>query len=124
LHPLLVAALKVDDGGVAEVLEGLGSQHRAQTGLAVEHDRRRGVADGGSNPELEKAAADVRRRLEMSVAVLVGVAHVNNDDLFAGGQSAGDLGRPLLGDHLSRLGKHVLQGLHDSILPHSRSVQG
>ena len=48
----------------------------------------------------------------MTVAVLVGVAHVNDDDLFAGGQTAGDLGRPLLGDDLPCIREHVLQRFH------------
>ena len=48
----------------------------------------------------------------MTVAVLVGVAHVNDDDLFAGGETSSDLGRPLFGDDLPRLSEHVLQGFH------------
>src|SRR5262249_18346159 len=79
---------------------------------AVEHDRRGRLADRGAHTELEEAAADVRRRLEMTVPVLVGVAHVNDYDLFPRGQAPPDVGRPLLRDDLPCLAQPVLQPLH------------
>src|SRR5262249_48474428 len=83
-----------------------------EAGLAVEHDRCRRVADSCSDPELEEPPADVARRLEMAIAILVGIANVDDYELFAGGQTAGDLGRALLRDDLPGLREHVFQGLH------------
>ena len=48
----------------------------------------------------------------MAVAELVGIPYVDDHDLFACVETAGDLGRPLLGDDLPRFAEHVLQGLH------------
>ncbi len=48
----------------------------------------------------------------MAVAILVGVAHVNDDELFAGGETVGDVRRAFLGDDLPRLGEHVLERFH------------
>jgi len=50
----------------------------------------------------------------MAVAKLVGVAHVDDDDLVTLGETPGDLGRPLLGNDLPRFREHVFQGLHGS----------
>jgi hypothetical protein len=117
LHPLLVAALQVDDGLIAELLEGLARQHGAKTGLAVEDDGRGLVGDGAGHPKLQEAPADVGRALDVAVAVLVGVADVDDRQGLPGPEAALEVGRPLLGDDLPRLVNHLPQRLHEPMLP-------
>src|SRR5438270_1671109 len=47
--------------------------------LAVDDHRGLGIRHGGADPELEKAAADIRRALDVAVPILVGIAHVDQD---------------------------------------------
>ena len=115
LRPLLEAALQVGHVLVAQVVEGLGRQHRAQPGLAVEddgrlRDRRRRVPMRNSR----KPRLMLRGRLDGAVAVLVGIAHVDEHQRLVGVDAALELLRTLLGDDLSGLGQHLLERLHGS----------
>src|SRR5204863_476962 len=120
LRPLLEPALEVDDVLVAELLERLRGEQRAQARLAVEDDRRARIRDRRADPELEEPAADVRRGLEVAVAVLVRVPDVDDHDLVARLQTTLEVRRPLLGDDLPGLGEHLLERLHGSILLYSQ----
>src|SRR5688572_22704767 len=112
LRPLLIAAVQVDDGLVAELFEGLRRQHRPQTGLAVEHHGRRRIAHGGADAELEESAADVRGRLDVAVTVLVRITHVDDDGWGVRLEPACEVLRALLGNDLPRLREHLPQGFH------------
>ncbi len=119
LGPLLEAALEVRHVVVAQVLEGLGRQHRAQTALAVQHDGRRGVGGGAADAELEKAPADVGRGLDEAVAILVGIADVDEHQRLARVDPLLDLGRALLGNHRPGLRQHLLERFHVLLLGRS-----
>src|SRR5262249_51671094 len=112
LCPLLIAALEVDDVGVPEILERLGGQDRAPPGLAVEDDGRRGIRDDAPDAELEKAATDIGRGLDVAVAILVRVAHVDDADRLARSDASLEFGGALLGYDRSGLGNHLFEGSH------------
>src|SRR5207245_10586939 len=111
LHPLLVAALEVDDGRVTELLERLRGENRAEPRLAIEDDGGRWIGDRGAHPELQEAATDVRRGLEMAVAVLVGIADVDDAHRVTRCGTALDLPGPLLGHDLASLTAACCQAL-------------
>src|SRR5439155_4984860 len=100
-------------------------EHGAEPRLAVEDDGRRGVGHRGADAELEEAATDVRGRLDVAVAVLVGITNVDDDDRFSRLQTALELLRPFLWYDLPCFREHLLQGLHGSdITPISGRFKG
>src|SRR5438445_6825 len=70
----------------------------------------------GADAELEEAAADIGGRLDEAVAVLVGIAHVDEQHRLAGVQAPLQLRRALFRDDLPGLGQHLLQRLHHWLL--------
>ena len=116
LDPLLVATLEIHDVAVAEVLERLGGEHRAQPRLTVENDRRLGIADHAAHAEFEKAAAHVRGRLDVAVAVFVGIAHVDEYGLAPRSQPPLHVERPLFRHHSPGLGQDRLERRRHRVL--------
>src|SRR5207302_3062588 len=112
LGPLLEAAFEVDDRRVAEVPERLGGQHRTEARLAVDDHRRLWIRHRGADPELEKAAANIRCALDVAVPILVGIAYVDQRDRLAGPDPPAQLLRALLWDDLASLSQHILQSFH------------
>src|SRR5215831_1402624 len=112
LRPALEPTLEVDHVRVAEVVERLGREHRAKARLAVEHYGGGRLGSHGADPELEEAAADVRRGLDGPVAILIGIPHIDHRYGFGRVEPLLELGRWLLRNDLPSLRQHFLQRLH------------
>src|SRR5438309_90681 len=116
LRPLLEAALEIDDRLVAELLQLPGGEHGAQPRLAVQDDRRRGIAHRTRDAEFEEATADVGGRLDVAVAVLVGIAHVDDDGRGSRLEAPLEVLGPFFGHHLPGLGEgRVALALGDNV---------
>ena len=64
----------------------------------------------------QEAAADIRGGLDVAVAVLVGIADIDEHERLLGVDALLDVRRALLGHHLPGLGQHLLERLHRWLL--------
>src|SRR3989442_561329 len=109
---LWIPAAELDAVLIAGVLQALPRQDRAQPGLAVQHDRRRGVGHCAGDPKLEEPTADIGGTVDVAVPVFVGVTDVDHGQRLAGFDPPLDLLGALLGHGLPCLGDHLLERLH------------
>src|SRR5262249_36418209 len=112
LRPALESALEVDHVGVAEIVQGLGCQHGAQSRLTVQHDGSGRLGRDRAHAKLEEAAADIVGALDRAVSVLVRIADVYHYDGLTGVDALLQLGRGLFRNDLAGLPEHLLQCLH------------
>ena len=99
---------------VAEIVENLAGEERAEPGEAVERQRRVGVREGFRHLELEEPAADRHGARDGAFAVLVGIAHVDEVDGLALGEAALHVLDRDLGDGALGVGDQIAIGLHGS----------
>src|SRR5262245_41396445 len=124
LRPLLIATAETDDRLVAEVFEGFAGQHRAEPGLTIEHDGRRLIRHGAGHAEFEEAPADVGGAPDVTVAVFVWIADVNDHERLTSFLPALQVGRSLFGNRLPGLMDHFPQCFHHAdVTPNSGRVK-
>src|SRR5262249_30690876 len=97
---------------VAQVVEGLAGEQRAEPREAVDDDRRLGIGIGVLDLELEEAAADGHGAVDEALAILVRVADVDEDHRLAGREAVADVLDRNLGDGGLGVADEIAIGLH------------